>query len=534
MYTHVAPPVEADADGLNALKASMTPSDTVALGGRLVVQVDSSSYAGALAAAAVETGAVDSRRTLLTGGIEGEAIARLLEHDGEGLSFELAETATTGNAERDRLRFENADEEGFLAHFDPESGTLYLVVDTGCRAELFDRRLAGRSYTARLAYEADPTERYRFAASDGAGGTDGPGFDAAAPFEGGADGDLTAGAYLYRLLAEPDAVETAVTFAEPTVRLNQTTDKTAFIERDQAADLVGTTNVAPGVTLQVGVEEKKTVEDVGAVVAPFGEALGTTVEPDGTVVATVDTAGGTIGQELSVTVRSGSRPVADIEGRLVKVPAAVAIERPLEADRQVDSVTVEAALPDGGFVAVHDGGFRDHDRAGSVRGVSDYVSAAGIEQIEINLDRPYRWNGTAIAAVYRDAPENHHFEPGVDTGAPYLNRGVSITDRALVTVARPPTTARVRLPKRPTLALAPTREAASGRNRTSGGSADAHRPPRTPRAAQPAGATTATNATAPPTTADQPGLGWLSVLPGLSLAALLWLWCGRNGRDSPR
>jgi len=537
LYTHVAPPAAADDVGLEPLIQSMTPRETVALGDRLIIQFDAGSYTGALAASAVETGNVNTQRELFSSRIEGETLQRMLEAEGEGLTLELAETTPTGNREPDQLRFDGVDEEALSAYLGADAETLYLVVDTGRRSQLFDRSLASKQYTARLAYEADADDRYRFAteASAAASGDEHGSdirFDAAAPFGGGAAGDPAIESYPYLQAGEAAASETQLTFAEPTVRLNQTTDGTTFVQRDGNAALVGTTNVAPGVPLQVLVDGRRTIEDSGARASPFSTATETTVGVDGTVETTLNTTDGTVGQELVLTVQSGSRSVTERNAQLVDALATVSLQERFSVDRQLDTVTVEAALPTGGFVGIHDSQFADHGqaRADSLRGVSRYLDPSSSERVEIRLDEPYRRNDTVVAVLYRDSPRNRRFDLGDDTESPYMNRGASITDTATVSVSQPPTTARAQLPEAPPPAAPPNRDTAAATGPSAGGNNSVTRTARTPVPAQSAAnASATTNSTVTNSTTSEPeriperhpGLGALMALLAVSVAALL-------------
>lgn len=478
--TYVAPPAAADSVPVAALKSSMGQRDAVALDDRLIIEMNISGYTGALSAAAVETGAINDQQDVLTERIPGKAIKELNTRDGEGITIEFVETDISGNGDRDQLQLDDVNEEALSAYVDPETGSLYLIIDTRKRSTVFSQSLEGRQYAARVIYEADDN-RYRFPEQV----TDH--FDAAAPFSGGAGGDPATASYPYLYSSESMMAETTVAFEQPTIQLRHTVDETALLKRSNETALVGTTNVAPGAAIQLLLDGQQTAS-TGTTFLPFSETVETTVQADGKIDTNIDTTGGTVGQALSLTFQSGSRDIETTRGTLVQRLPTVSIEEPPAVDRQLNTVSVEAALPLGGYVVIYDEGLLDGDRDRSRRGVSKYLSPSDSREIEVSLDQPYRNNSTAIAVMYTDDESNGRFD---NRDIPYRVDGSPLTDRVEVSVARPPTAAQV-VSSAPDAASASSQEARVDRSTTA--SSNGSVSPREPVSAR--GATTGSNGSA--------------------------------------
>jgi len=281
---------------------------------------------------------------------------------------------------------------------------------------------------------------------------------------------------------------------------------------------------------------------------PFDEAAETTVTANGTLTAELDTSSGTVGQEFSATFQSGSRAIGSVDGQLVGALATVEIAEPPVVGRQLNAITVEAALPRGGFVAIHDQRFLDGDRAGSIRGLSEYRGPSLPEHIEVPLTEPYLQNGTAIAVLYRDPATGSQFDPTSDTQTPYLADKMPVTDTAAITVRQPPTIGKDESGETdadlaPTPEISPPQNSAAGTNNRSvrtppspnaslrrpsqPPNASSKRPAQSPNASEAASSIsnnatmpTATNGTSPQSTNTQPGLGVLSALLGICVAMI--------------
>ena len=363
-----------------------------------------------------------------------DAVDRLTEIEGEGITIELVETSQTGNRSPDTLQLDRRNEEAAVAYLDPETQALYIVIDTRERDSLFDRTLRdGTTYTARVAYTADATDRYRFAAQESP-------MEYAPPFNGGADGDASEESYPYLKARESIEVETSVTFATPSAQLQQTADETALIERKANATLSGTTNIAPGTAIQFQINGIESKNQAGATLRPFSTANETTVQSNGTISAPINTTRGTVEQQLRIKLRTGSRSITTIDGRLVTTAAAVSMPNQ-SVDWQLNAVTIEqAGLPKGGFIGIHDARFLDGERVKSLRGVTEYLEPGTVGPMNITLEEPYRSNGTAVAVVYTDTDSQRTFEyaeTGGTADQPYLSDETPVLDQAAVTISEP-------------------------------------------------------------------------------------------------
>lgn len=432
--THIAPSGDADAASLSALRANMTTSDEVALGDRLVIEVDDGGYVGALSAAAAETGAVTHPEDVLTDTLPLSVLGRLVELEGEGIDLELVETSPRGNQASNRLALTGEATAAAAVYLDPETQALYLVVDTRKADALFNRTLRDETtYTARVRYTADDTDRYRFPPADSDTAT-------AAPFAGGAAGDPAADSYPYLDAGDSVVAETTITVAAPSAGLRTTTGDTALLERGADATLAGRTNVAPGTPVQVLVDGLPSQTSGGIDIRPFSAASTTTVGTNGTVEVPVDTTGGTRQQELEITLRSGSRSIATIDGRLITTAPAVSMQN--QTSRwQLTTLTVgEVGLPEGGFIAIHDERFFDGERLESLRGITEYHPQRTTGPLNITLTEPYQTNGTAVAAIY-STPETKRTIGGTERSdrvtQPYVVAQTPVADRATITIMDP-------------------------------------------------------------------------------------------------
>ncbi|MFD1512432.1 DUF7282 domain-containing protein [Halomarina rubra] len=101
-------------------------------------------------------------------------------------------------------------------------------------------------------------------------------------------------------------------------------------------------------------------------------------------------------------------------------------------------VVAEAALPEGGFVTIHDGTLLDGATFESVRGTSEYLDGNATD-VNITLDTPYTEDGTVIAMPHQDTNGNEAYDfvssDGEDDG-PYTSGdgGAAVTDDAQLTV----------------------------------------------------------------------------------------------------
>lgn len=102
-------------------------------------------------------------------------------------------------------------------------------------------------------------------------------------------------------------------------------------------------------------------------------------------------------------------------------------------------VVDEVAVPEGGFVTVHDATVLDGGEAvsTSVRGTSTYLEAGTHEDVEVSIDRPLAEDGTVVAMPHLDTNGNQQYdflseEGGAD--GPYTEGGNAVVADAALTV----------------------------------------------------------------------------------------------------
>lgn len=111
-----------------------------------------------------------------------------------------------------------------------------------------------------------------------------------------------------------------------------------------------------------------------------------------------------------------------------------------ESEDGMSAVVDEVALPEGGFVAIHDETLlTEEDPIGSNVGVSEYFEAGMHEDVEVDLDREIETEGeTLIAMPHMDTNDNEEYDfvtsEGEDDG-PYTDDDEAVVDDAEVTVA---------------------------------------------------------------------------------------------------
>jgi cytoskeletal protein RodZ len=72
----------------------------------------------------------------------------------------------------------------------------------------------------------------------------------------------------------------------------------------------------------------------------------------------------------------------------------------------VDSV----AVPEGGFVVVHDVGVTEGEAIESILGTSEYLDRGTQENVTVELDEPLNESQRLVAVVYRDSNENQEYD----------------------------------------------------------------------------------------------------------------------------
>jgi len=100
----------------------------------------------------------------------------------------------------------------------------------------------------------------------------------------------------------------------------------------------------------------------------------------------------------------------------------------------IDSV----AVPEGGFVVVHDTGLIEGDVVESMRGSSEFLESGTHRNVTVDLDASLNESQRLVGVLYRDSNENETFDyvtSNRTADGPYTrDDGVAINDRANVTV----------------------------------------------------------------------------------------------------
>lgn len=102
------------------------------------------------------------------------------------------------------------------------------------------------------------------------------------------------------------------------------------------------------------------------------------------------------------------------------------------------AVTVsEVSLPDGGFVAIHDGGLLNGSVVSSARGASEYLEPGVHEHVAVRLSEPIADSRQLVAVAYRDADDDGEYDFAASEGrtdGPYASDSRVVADGAFVTV----------------------------------------------------------------------------------------------------
>jgi hypothetical protein len=112
-----------------------------------------------------------------------------------------------------------------------------------------------------------------------------------------------------------------------------------------------------------------------------------------------------------------------------------------ESEGDMSVVVDEVALPEGGFVAIHDETLlTEEDPIGSNVGISEYLETGTHEDVEVDLDREIDTEGeTLIAMPHMDTNDNEEYDfvtsEGEDDGPYTDDDDEAVVDDAEVTVA---------------------------------------------------------------------------------------------------
>ena len=471
-----APAAAADEASLSTLQDRSYGQDTIAENDRLIVRFDATGYLGELTAIPPTD---DLPQEVIADTIDVQRLSQLSDR-ANGLSITLAVGSDSPNRPTTEFDLSDTDEDVMAAYVDPDTHALYIVADLDA-GQFTDIVSPGDTIEATMEYET-PDDRYRFASEDTS-----PHFDTHGPFDGGKEGDPQMSAHPYLPADETIRITANTTVAAPDVTFDHGTTDQVYMEYDETAVLNGSSTLAPGSTLQFRILNN----DPSSSLAVVDEA---TVEPDQRFAVTVNTTSGQPGQELVIETSRGTTDISDHRGRLVPTLAAVDIEEPSVVEKQLAQLTIDrVAVPEGGFIAVHEDDTGGSDRLGpgaEVRGVSEYLPAGTHESVDIELDRPFRDNTTATAVLYRTPTESAFSAPSTQTGVqdrPYTIRDTAVADSVPVSIVDPTSISQPQPPRERQLSPAPPRTPQSA-------SAPTDRPPRSISATEADGAPTVSTA----------------------------------------
>lgn len=160
------------------------------------------------------------------------------------------------------------------------------------------------------------------------------------------------------------------------------------------------------------------------VIAPVSGTYALLVAPDGDTTARDFVAKETY--RLTVTVGADSAPTDR---------ASVTFTD--QASDGTSIVVDGATLPEGGFVAIHDGQLTTDDPSGSFHGVSSFLEAGTHERIGVPLDGSLAETRRVWATLYRDTNGTRTFDFAATVGdedGPYTIEGRPVTADACITI----------------------------------------------------------------------------------------------------
>ena len=225
------------------------------------------------------------------------------------------------------------------------------------------------------------------------------------------------------LSADSTSASAVYTTSERDATLNLDDDELVTVSAAAEQEVTGTTNVAPGSTLEVEMESESDAN-------PFVIRPEVDVATDGTYTATADFQDYSAGTNFTVQTLDvdGNGDFSDEEdGRIIEANTATVSISEQESDGS-EVVVDSAQLSEGGFIAIHAG-----NASGDVIGNSDYLGAGSHEDITITLDTPQDEDFTAVAMPHLDTNGNEAYDfPGDDS--PYTLNGSAVTDSANVTI----------------------------------------------------------------------------------------------------
>ncbi|MFC6890229.1 BGTF surface domain-containing protein [Halorubrum trueperi] len=285
--THMAPAGSTDdADDVEELLEEITASEDIALGDRMVIQVEADGIEGFVAQ---ESG---TNPYDLHEGIDGAVLNELIDDaNGQGVNFDIEATSATANQDPAELDLSET-----TVYFADDQ--FFVVADTS-DGDTFDQSVSdGNSFDVTYEYETDDDERYSF------DGTSPPTWDS----------NDNADSFPYFAAGDSATEEASFTMEDREASFdNENSDGFVEIAVDEEASVTGTTNVAPGTDLSVRLRSASSVSPQFILIDNDAE-----IAEDGTFSASLDTTEGEIGNEGTLRFRVGSTNVEEVDALLVE------------------------------------------------------------------------------------------------------------------------------------------------------------------------------------------------------------------------
>lgn len=325
---------EGDADDettVDGLLDGLTERNDAAIGGRAVVQFETTGLVGAMAAIDYAENGNDIDDGL-EDGFDTNVLHELAAADddwaGEGIDFTFEQLEATTNQVPSELDLANAaDGDAYVLVEQQESegddGGLYVAIDTS--GDPFTRDLRdGTHFATELTYEGDEEDRFRF---DGGA-------------LGGADDDTTAAAYPYFDVGVTRTAEATFEFGDPAVTFDNQEDDVVQIAPEDGSIVGGETNLAPGTEATVAVRITPPQDLLPDEDPSFLATQTVEVETDGTFDAELDLGDRVVGEEAFVQFGIGEEePIAVVPAEFSDVAEAQApfFDVTIDAPDTVDS-----------------------------------------------------------------------------------------------------------------------------------------------------------------------------------------------------
>lgn len=267
IQSFTAPTAGAGAERLERLRSTITVSDQVAIGDRVVLGIEISGIHGY----------IDEEH-------DGR-ITALANNAGEGIDLMIEQTNPSANRQPLRIWLRQS---GVALVSDASNDTLYVVVDT--RNVETPRPLAdGQTFRARLRLKGVEEDRiYNLKSTSSASYTGYPFLDP----------------------DEIESVSTSFTLRERTVRIDGLINGVLQVQPASNVVVSGTTTLAPGTELQI--------RHVATGQSPFSKTETVTVRSNRTWRATFDFSDRAIDQRFTTTIRRGGDELTTVDGRVVE------------------------------------------------------------------------------------------------------------------------------------------------------------------------------------------------------------------------